>query len=646
MEKRLEVKIKKIVGQPNPKEGKWSDVLSFEPEDKEQLRTRGRLFAVLDLSGSSALDLARFGSKTLEALRDAYYASEEPSPLQALEEAIHKAQHRLVELVFGPEGAVPDSALNYNFAAAALWGAVLYLAKFGTSGLYLYRQGIVRELGRARDEKVFSASGMVRDGDVVILGSSDFARTFSVGELPQSLDKLESLVADLGNPPGVSSLVLRLELESVPGEEERLVIAPVVRRRFRLGRLLSRIFDRIKTLFPIRRKAPEIYVKREEEKPFRPRQRRVPKITLLILALLFLLASVFTIRKRQATFKASEAAKLISQADQTISDARQYIDLNNLRARELLLQARSELESVRQWQVESEVVEEKLEEISLLLDKVNKVTRLGELEIFYDLKIQNPKASPTSLVGDGGSLFVTDPASQIVYQISSARGGSGGPEVENAAGQKILGARVVRIFGDQLFILEARGVSKLDLRNLDLSEDLISGDFKPEDIRDVGTYFGNVYFLVPDKNQILKAVPVEGGEYSLATDWIESEVDISNAVSMAIDGFIYVLKSDGSVLKFEKGKLVPDFGLKEFDRSLSDPRAIFTTTDSGYLYLLDAGNKRIVITDKDGLYQSQYLYAPHQDSGAGFSDPQDLFVDEGSKTIYLLDGTKIFRIGM
>ena len=523
MEKRLEVKVKKIVGQPNPKEGKWSDVLSFEPEDGGLKKSRGQLFAVLDLTGSAALDLSQFGKVTLETLRDEYYASEETSPLQALEEAIHKAQHRLVKLVFGPGGAVPDGALNYNFSAAVLWGTVLYLAKFGASGIYLYRGEVIEELGESGNGKVFSASGMVRNGDIAVLGSSDFRRTFSVGELPEAIDHLESLVNDLGKPPGISGLVLRFGLESVPGEEEELKIAPVVKKK-RFSFLRS-------------------------------------KALLLIPVLLFLAAAAFTIHKRRADFRKVETERLVSQAEQTLADAQQYVDLNNSRARKLLLEAKDDFAAIKDFGGDVLGLSEKIEEIDALLDAVNKVKRAAPQEV-------------------EGAEVSFDPLSEL----------DSPPEVD-------------------------------------------------ESVVDVGIYFGNVYFLVPSENQILKSVPVED-EYSVPKYWVTTEnPPLTNAVAMAIDGFIYVLKTDGQVLKFEKGELVSDFLLKELDLPLADPRAIFTTVESEHLYILDAGNKRIVIIDKSGFYQSQYVYED-------IVDPTDLFVDEAKEIIYLLDGTKIFRIGV
>lgn len=533
MEKKLTVAIKKIVGQVNPKEGKWSGVLTFEPEDQKQEKTRGRLFAVLDLTGSTALDLVHFGRLALETLKDEYYASEETSPLKSLEGAIHKAKHRLVELAFGPEGAVPDSALNYNFAAAVLWGTVLYLAKFGASGLYLRRGGRIEELGEPKDEKIFSASGMVQSGDVVVLGSSDFKRTFSVGELPGALDKLESLASDLGNPAGISALVVRLELEAVPGEEEEVVIAPVAEKEPGFKRLLKKL----SSLFP-------------------------KKILLLIPSLLFLAATAFTIDKRRTDFREAEADRLVQQAEQTLADAQQYVDLNNSRARELLLEAKDDFAAAEEVGGGVLGLSERMEEIDTLLDQVNKVKRV---------KLEKVEETTINF----------DPLSEL----------DSPPEVD-------------------------------------------------ESVVDTGTYFGNAYFLVPSENQILKSVPVESGEYSVAKYWVTAEnPPLTDAVAMAIDGFIYVLKSDGSVLKFEKGELVFDFGLKDLDKPLADPRAIFTTIDSEHLYILDAGNKRIVVINKSGFYESQYVYE-------GLTDPTDLFVDEAAGATYLLDGTKVFRIGM
>jgi hypothetical protein len=466
-----------------------------------------------------------------------------------LEEAAHHAQHRLVELVFGPGGAVPDGTLDYNFAAAVLWGSVLYVAKLGTAGIYLRRGEVARELGEATDAKVFSASGMVEDNDVVVLGSSEFRRTFAVAELPEPAVALEKTIDDLGRPPGLTALVLRLELAAVPGEEEEVVIAPVTPKKS-LG-------EKLRAFLP-RRREPEIFVEQEEEKIVRPRKRKIPRTLLLIPVLLFLLATGWTMRKRQTDFRTAEVERLVSQAEQNLTDARQYVDLNNSRARELLAAAKDDFAAAEALGGEVLGLSEKVAEIDKLLDQANKIQRVKP-----------------ELVE--GAAVNSDPLAEVESP----------PAVEGSV--------------------------------------------------DEATYFDNVYFLVPAENQILKSVPVETG-YSEPSYWVtEENPPLADAVSLAIDGFVYVLKANGTVIKFEKGELVSDFGLKELDQSLSDPRAIFTTIDSEHLYILDAGNKRVVVTDKNGLYQSQYIYE-------GLINPTDLFVDETAGVIYFLDGAKVYKI--
>lgn len=530
MEDILSVSVKKISGQPNPKEGKWSGVLDVEPSDPQPKKTRGRLFAVLDLTGSRALDLAGFGRQALETLEQSYFKADQEPPFVALEAAVRKARHRLVALIFGPGATIVDGSLDFNFSVCSLWGRVLHIAKLGSSGVYLYRRGAFKELGRDAGEEVFMASGMVEPRDSLILGSSEFRNCFSLPDFPKSDDDLEAQIRSLGSPPGVAALVLTFSLEAVPSDEEALRIEPVPKAPARFW-----LFGRIRRLLQ-------------------------PLGAGLFLAA-FLLGSIYTIRERQNDFRQSETERLSAAAEGQLSDARRYIDLNNIRARELLLQAKSGFEEAKSVGGQVLGLAPKLSEIDVLLDQVNGVKRVEPEEAVAEAVSFDPLAGLTSP-----------------------------PEAD-------------------------------------------------ESVVAVGAYLANVYFLVPSKNQIFKYVPVEEG-YSLPQEWIKEGVDLSDAVSMAIDGFVYVLRVGGAVVKFEKGEIIKDFSLKELDQPLADPRAIFTTVDSGYLYILDAGNRRVVVFDKNGFYQSQYVY----DDLETPIDPGDFAVDEEQGVIYLTDGGTLYRV--
>ncbi|PIS04629.1 MAG: hypothetical protein COT81_05540 [Candidatus Buchananbacteria bacterium CG10_big_fil_rev_8_21_14_0_10_42_9] len=154
-------------------------------------------------------------------------------------------------------------------------------------------------------------------------------------------------------------------------------------------------------------------------------------------------------------------------------------------------------------------------------------------------------------------------------------------------------------------------------------------------VDDIEIYNNTLYHLSKTENQIYRS-SVTGNGYGTPQAWITNQVNIDGAVSLAIDGFIYVLKTDGKIIKLLRG------GLSDYSNGTIDPpieRAvqIWTEETSDYLYLLAAQTRRVIVMDKEGSLIIQY----HSDA---FDDLKDLVVDEAAKQIYILNGSKIFGI--
>ena len=112
---------------------------------------------------------------------------------------------------------------------------------------------------------------------------------------------------------------------------------------------------------------------------------------------------------------------------------------------------------------------------------------------------------------------------------------------------------------------------------------------------------------------------------------------MTNAVSLAVDGSIYVLNSAGQILKFYGGELETTFTLDAMDPNLSAATKIYTTDQTQGLYVLDPNNKRVVVLTKDGDIKNQYF-------SDTFDNLRDISVDETSDKIYLLNGTKVLSV--
>ncbi|MDP3726716.1 MAG: hypothetical protein Q8Q96_00180, partial [bacterium] len=151
-----------------------------------------------------------------------------------------------------------------------------------------------------------------------------------------------------------------------------------------------------------------------------------------------------------------------------------------------------------------------------------------------------------------------------------------------------------------------------------------------------GIYFGSFYVLDKRAGQIFKFVPTEGGFSK--TNYLASGVslDFSKAVNLSIDGSVWVLLNDGTIVKFTKGK-IENFTLSGLDKPLSSPSRIFTNADTDKLYLLDKGNSRIVVTGKDGAYQAQYQTDI-------LKNAIELEVSDKDKKIFVLSQEKIWEI--
>jgi hypothetical protein len=159
----------------------------------------------------------------------------------------------------------------------------------------------------------------------------------------------------------------------------------------------------------------------------------------------------------------------------------------------------------------------------------------------------------------------------------------------------------------------------------------------------VSSFFGNLYILDAQGNHLWRYLPTTDGYNSPPESYFPPEqlIDLTNAVDMAIDGSIYVLFKDGRINKFTSGQPV-EFSMSGLDMPLNNPVAIFTAPDEEvqHVYVADAGNQRIVQFNKDGSFVRQFKPRPAE--AVTFANLQDIFIDEISGRLYVLDSNNLY----
>ena len=244
--------------------------------------------------------------------------------------------------------------------------------------------------------------------------------------------------------------------------------------------------------------------------------------------------------------------------------------------------------------------------------------------------------TPASLILKEGTVYSFNAIDSSVYRAPQA-GGAAPLKIQITADKVGSMEKILDHTGEGiLFYDSSDGLMRLHLEKSILApivwERTWKGAPKAADI-----YQNKLYVITGDAKLLKYTRSITG--YTQEGNWLASEVPaqlLAGTVSMAIDGTVWVLKENGEIIKLFKGKQVP-FAYT-IEPPLKKPVKIFTDLYLAYLYLLDTQTRRVVILNKEGKLINQL-------TAEELSVPSDMAVDEKSKKIYLLDGSKIFEIG-
>lgn len=466
-----------------------------------------------------------------------------------------------------------------SFAAAIFNNNVLYLFAVGGAEIFIKRNGkfgTILDSGNLDPKSMTSSSGPLQNNDLITLATKSFLDVIDPSLLSSSLEN--------HSPEEIAASLTPKVHEKEEGTAAAFFIKYARQdktpQESSYKEQTKKAEDKMETPFPVKNHIP---VKFSHSKKV--------YLTVAAIILIILASSVFFAVKKQDDNKTQVLFENVYEsALKKYEEGDSLLDLNANLAKESLIASRELLEDNKDKFKEDS---KEQEQILTLLEKVNDGLEKLDKDISYFLKTQlnPPTGEPTA------SFFTQD---------------------EN-----------------YVYILDDSGVHSLD-KKTGQNKMLIKNDsWKTPD--GIGTYLGNIYILDKSSNQILKFVD-EGEGFAKTNYFSDSPPNLSNAISLTIDGSIWILFKDGSIQKFIKGTK-DVLNVSGFKKPLENPTKIFTNKDTDNLYILDNGNSRVVVIGKDGKYRSEYQLD-------AIKNAKDFEVVEGSKKIYILSQNKIHEIGM
>lgn len=659
----LEVKVSKLESSPTPERGKFVSVFGATPRESYPPE-RGRLFAVIDLKIDPGEDAVVAGRLIWDTLSEEYYAPEDETPVSALERAVYAVRDKLRSL---------SPAAVLELGTVAFRGEVAYLAKMGKPALYLRRGTETLEL--LTGEEVTSVSSQIlEEGDTVVLGSPVFAKNFPPADLPRT-EFLEKQFSSGEKVPGFAALLLTLtssreaRVEAVAKsrssrdfwgkvsgagvwisrQSKQLAksvrapkkikegIAAAWKKRVSHGEELAEEREVISQKSGVGSHGPEVESQEKETKP--PRQGfKLPKIKgvslpklILVLVLILGVSVAFTTWQQAKKARAAELDRLMTEAQQNLDEATGLVGLSNERAKELLDEARADLDRARDLTKDTSQIDSLLTQADNLFNAIEKITPVGEENLAYDLSLQAAGAQGLAISGTGlATVYALEGTRGAVFKLDLSKE----LPTANALGEgKISGAQEIAAEGEYLYIRGSDQVYRIKISGGTVDEPLNFDQVSKTTA--IGTYSGNIYLLDTAAEQIYKFWNLPGG-YATARNWVKEAVPMEGIRDMAIDGEIWLLGSTGQIIRLSAGESVP-FEAINLPSALSDPIKIFTQPGMKNLYILDRGENRLVVLDKGGNFIGQF-------KGDFLGGASDLWVSSNEKNIFVLSGSKIYQI--
>jgi len=147
-------------------------------------------------------------------------------------------------------------------------------------------------------------------------------------------------------------------------------------------------------------------------------------------------------------------------------------------------------------------------------------------------------------------------------------------------------------------------------------------------------YNSKIYLINTNDNEIYR-FNTNTTKLRAPSKWLIDNIDLIQAIDISIDGHIYILNRDGTIIKLLSGEMV-NFSLGLCEPPIEEADKLQVSRELDFIYILEKKNNRLLVFNKAGQFLMQY-------QSDRLQDLKDFQIDEERKIIYFLNGSKIYK---
>ena len=643
MEPNLNLYFREIVyHNPLGKKDSVCGVFSYEALNVEEAKL-GNLYLIGKISNFSPKKHKNSEfllSVLTSVIKREFYAHPQKNTLEALESALQSANIYLED--FAKKGH-KEWIGNLDFACLVFSQNIIHISQTGNMIFYLYRKGTMSNVAKkflnnndkSKSLKIFSniASGDLEENDKIIIASADLLEIMPVLK-----------IKELISYPSTEQLY-----EFIKGKLKDKKTAPnslaclILEAKTKIPIIGKKILPRKEIPKQTEINLEKVLISKLEKTPLI--KYKIP-IYLITLFLFFsIILAPYLIQKLGYEIKIGKINNFIVRAKEIVNKSElALVYQNHFQAQTLLQQADNLLTNaislINQLPEEVQKKPEKglqsvQQTLNIQKNSINNVINISQPEEIADLSKNTFTFNPSGVLKLENYLFLYEITSGFIYKInlddlkptlvflSSKDTFKLGAMKENAI--------IFLSDPEKIYVYDKNDHYDTYLLKPNLGSTLY--------VKDMALYSDSLYFLDTEKLDILKYVPQENSLNG--SGWLNDppaggKEDLIDAQSIAIDGSVYITKADGTIIEFVSGKKVKEFK-PNISPEFTKGHQIFTQPNMKNLYLLDPQFNRIISINKQDNMAIQYV-------SNYFDSLTDFWVSADEKTIYILNGLKVYRI--
>lgn len=373
------------------------------------------------------------------------------------------------------------------------------------------------------------------------------------------------------------------------------------------------------------------------------RRRRIAQTAGGMVLLVLAVAVTVGGRLRIGTLRRQHITTLVERSQYAVREARLLSSVDLSRARAILDEHTRAVEEA----IASELDEQNRDMLSSILgglrktvDEVSRVHRVTPID-YLDLSLVRDGTIGSVMDVADDTLFVLDREDGVVLSVSTITRASlvvGGGEILERARSLAAASDAAAATFDAAYVLTDDEVVAVDASGRS-STSVVSSDGEWQDAQFIAVYGGNVYVLDRSISELYKYAKEADG-FGQRQRWLAPGVtaDFSKVLDLAIDGRVWILQSDGVVLRFDRGGRT-NFRIQPIDE-FAEPVAFTVPVQGANVWILDRVGKRVVAFDREsGAYVGQWV-------SDVLADAVDIAIDEEHETLFILTGEAISTVSI